>query len=843
MSRPPSDRTAYTSLPASTSSSSLQTISLASPPHQAESKTSGSLFSSLANVWSGLRAQADGFLRGVGASAGGGGVENGRVGEKRERVDDGATHGVSAEKSERRKRRKLERQQQLLAAEDFLFDGVPPLMPPISQASPLPGSRFGYLSPSSHFSSSSPIASRSALHPSSSPEMTRASLRPYADPSYADALMHAASTGEAILPSIAEDEALSPPAGRSSAASERAGLRSLSGRRKLSVQGIPSAPEAKTSAVAARYGHGRTQSYAAGSSAGITLPSPRHVHFAPPTVPSSTSLPNLASIADAAGTSMSPKTPRRSGAFRSSKSPASSSASKKRTTSQSKQVGSILFGDADLGSDVTRVWKEAKDEERRKKEELRMLREGREKETQERRERRIRELEEEVSRLKGELSAQKPPPVSFPKSPRVSAPPPPPPAPPPPPIGRPHPLLLSARQSLKATPPRPSQVISSKLKRRLSTLGGEGSGVDMGAFLEELDGKRGRLRKVGLPVQRKSEEKKESGGGELGEVLQRAFARKFSGTASPSTPHLPTSRSSFNLSSRTGDAKNPDWTSPRASRMGHSQSHPAALASLAAVDEVPPVPPLPAQPIFVPSTSTRAASTYASKLPPRSSSLVSTSTTIYGEAVSNDIPASSAPAPVFATAMVASSSISPSASLDSLAGMTSAPPESLPSQPVAPQTPRAAQEPDEAKEKAASARLSSARRRSGDGSPLPGLEVGRARPVTPGRAKAKRLSLQEQGSGGTKRSRGEEQEDGEDEVLLVDRPSQARAKSSRTPSKAAKATALARAPSSASSPAMNRRTPTRSNDNEEERYEDFEEGILSGVGVKEVNSGRVFGRA
>lgn len=120
-------------------------------------------------------------------------------------------------------------------------------------------------------------------------------------------------------------------------------------------------------------------------------------------------------------------------------------------------------------------------------------------------------------------NASRPSLVSFPKSPRSSFPPPPPP-PPPPPIGRPHPLLLSARQQLKATPPRPSASTQSKMKRRLSTLGGEGSTIDMGKFLEELGGKRGRLRKVGLPeLGRKREVRREEEGGELGEILRTDF--------------------------------------------------------------------------------------------------------------------------------------------------------------------------------------------------------------------------------------------------------------------------------------------------------------------------------
>ncbi|GAA6033687.1 hypothetical protein JCM8097_004382 [Rhodosporidiobolus ruineniae] len=806
-----SDRSRYAQLPQSRpSTSSFRSVSLSSPPANTADhppRQSSFLFSSLSSVWSGLKAaagvQAEGFWRGVGASGVG---EAANVGEKRERADDGAEGAKRSDRDRKGKRRRME-EQHLAVEGDFLFDGVPPLMPPISHASPMPN-RTTYASSSSHFSSS-PVELRSALPPTSSPEARRRALRPYADQQghdYEETLMHAVSSAESILPTGTEPA----PSRRSFASPDgQSGLPSLSGRRKVSVQGIPAAPEASTSALAGRgYKHSRAQSshaYSAGYyaplSTGVPLPNPRHVHFAPiPSLPGSTSLPNLASIAGSAPTSReaskSPKTPRRSAPSPSSRSTSSSSAKKgKSPKPTTPQVASVLFG-----NDMAQVWSTAKQEEaaRKREEEERRVREGRERETQERREKRIRELEEEVGRLKGELSAKKEP-ASFPKSPRASFPPAPPP-PPPPPVGRPHPLLLSIRQSLKATPPRPSQSNASKQKRRLSTLGGEGSAVDMGAFLEELGGRRGKLRKVGLPEMRKREGGK---GGELEDVLlsdrlqppaERAFARKFAHTASPSTPRLASSRSNLDFRTLDRDVKKPEWTSPRPSAstsgLTHSVSHPVGLAELAAV---------PPQPVFHPSSSS------SSRPPPRSSSLAvpSTETTVFGTALSTDLPAPSLPAPV-----PVSASISPSLSTDSLAALTSAPPE-LPMSSVAAgaATPARPATPDEA----ASQRLSSARRRSGDGSPLPGLEMGRRRPMTPGRAR------------------------GTTPAFKDIQPPASSTSTSKTPRKS---------PSSAAAATAKKRKAATPKTPREERYEEFEEEVLySGQGGKEPEPGRVFGRA
>ncbi|GAA5877131.1 hypothetical protein JCM8547_008967 [Rhodosporidiobolus lusitaniae] len=844
-----SDRSLYTSLPPSISSSSLNTVALSPPSNTFSASTTGAtgFWGGISSVWAGLKqaagAQVEGFWRGAGSWE----VEGGRVGEKRERLESGGAGG-----ERKGKKRRVEQQQQGYEG-DFLFDGVPPLMPPYSHASPLPPTA-AYASSSCHLSSS-PIASRSASHPSSSPEASRRALRPYTNPSYADVLMHAAETSEDILPPL--------PSTSSRNSAEQGGLRSLSGRRKLSVQGVPSATNATTSALAGTgggkqvytRGHGRTQSHAvsaSGLSSGVPLPNPRHVHFAP--IPSSTSLPNLAVLSGSGSSSKSPKTPRKStSSSSSSKSPSSSSA-------KTPPVSSVLLGD-----DVSLVWARAKEEEKRKKEDEKRRREGREREVQERRERRIRELEGEVEKLKGELSAKKAPPPSsslLPKSPRASFPPPPPP-PPPPPIGKPHPLLLSARQSLKSTPPRPST--SSSFKRRLSTLGGEGSNVDMGAFLEELGGKRGRLRKVGMPdLERRKREKRERDGegGELGEVLQRAFARKFSGTASPSTPgkHLPTSRSTFNLSSHASHLKNPDWSSPRPSsaRLPSSRSQPTGLSSLVRSTSassklhIPPVPPLPPQPFFTSS---------GAHPPPRSSSLVSTETTVFGTAVTTDeVTVAAGPATVSSSTLT---SISPSASTDSLAALTSAPPEvstsavappqgvtfpssRLPATPVGSTSSTNKEEKvDPSASASASERLSRARRRSGDGSPLPGLDLGRARPVTPGRAKKARKTMSSDaakvvstpGGGGSakKRSRTGEEGEEEDELILVSQtPRSSKGKGKEREKKVG---------SSSPSSAKKRRTPSRKDTAHDGAYDVLEEGVLTGFGGREQDGRRVFGRA
>ncbi|BGP12153.1 hypothetical protein JCM10213_004718 [Rhodosporidiobolus nylandii] len=813
MSRPPSDRS-YARVPPSTSSTSLNTAALLSSPltsrTAAEPARPGLFsFSSLAGVWTGLKqaagAEVGGFWRAVGGGVGGTAEGERRVGDKRESMRDGREEGRAD--GERRKRRRTE---QIPQGGELLFDGVPPLMPPISHASPLPPATT-YSS-----SSSSPAASRRSAH-SSSPETSRSirrrDLRPYTDSGYEDTLMRSVGEGEDILPPLTSSSSFPAVGGGRNSTDlhsyddgSSSGLRSLSGRRKLSVSDAPSGPVASTSALAGRpyahpapreQAHSRTQSYAGPPGAGVQLPSARHVHFAP--MPGSASLPNLASLSSSSGKSpdKSPKTPRRS--TNSTVAGPSPSSSLLRSAPQ---VASMLLGEEPFAREVSAVWARAKEEERARKEAEMRERERMERETRERRERRIRELESEVERLKGELAKPAPPP-SLPKSPRVSFPPPPPP-PPPPPVGKPHPLLLSVRRSLKATPPRPL-ASSSKLKRRASTLGGEGAGVEMGAFLEELGGGRGRLRKVGLPEERRREKEKGKGG-ELGEVLQRAFARKFANTASPSTPRLASSRSTL-------DIRKPEWTSPRPSRspgLSSSRSHPADLSSLAGgiSPEVPPVPPLPPQPVFT--------ATATAHPPPRTTSLAvpSTETTVFGEALSTDLPAVSAPAPV--------AGMSPSTSLDSLAGMTSAPPDPEPDSP----------EQQQEQEQAAGERLSRARRRSGDGSPLPGLDLGRTRPTTPARGKARRTPSSS--SGGKKRSAAQETEsEEEDEVVVLVTPPYA-PHSTATPAK------TKRGPPTRSAQKKQRRSPRK----EEQDFGALGEAdVLTGYGANAADPSKVFGRA
>ncbi|GAA5974376.1 hypothetical protein JCM11641_005244 [Rhodosporidiobolus odoratus] len=886
-------------VPPTTSSHSLASIAAASsPPNPPQAVHTASLgggllehftFTSLAGVWTGLtRAvgnEVGGFWRGVG-------TQNGANAPGHERDEE---HG-----GRERKRRRTGR-----GAPDgeVLFDSVPSPIPPISQTSPLPP-----LDPSS-----SPAQSRrsSSLSPEMTRQKRRRDLRPYAlrrghSATYDDVLMRGIEDGEDILPplpsSSSSKSASSTATGKHLTSPDQAGLRSLSGRRKLSLDGAPKGTAASsTPALSGRpyakvgkggnegerkeAGHGRTQSLSHGGPAsrdvGVPLPAARHVHFAP--MPGSSSLPNLASLAptqEASSYGRSPHTLARSTSHAST-SPAS--AHKRRT--RSPPVSPVLFGDSNLDSAVAEVWRQAREEEREKREEEKRTKERVEQEKRERREKRIRELEEEVGRLKGELSKPPRPAATLPpKSPRQTRPsashPPPPPAPPPPPIGRPHPLLQSIRASLKATPPRASSSNASKLRRRASTLGGPGGeGVDMGAFLKELGGGRGRLRKVGLPEigrERKRIEVEGGGGGELEGVLQRAFARKFAGTASPSTPRFPSSRSTINLRETT-----PEWTSPRRSTtstsaglslsLAQSQSQPVGLSSLSARSHTPPLPP---QPVFVPSLADSSSSVSVSAPPhppPRTSSLyasssIQTETTVFGQALSTDTPAAALPAPITASVSVFTSTSTTSIplttstsndSIDSLShlNLPSAPPETPPpptprptaSSSTAP-TAQISEQTGSSTGANASARLDEARKRSGDGSPLPGLKSGKGR-GTPASARRKmqlsgmRGRAETERSGGERereRERGKKVEEEEDQVVLVLMPEEASGVVLKGGTK--------------------RTTPTAINSDDQEKEkggnekkkkkvrtdqdEDFgEEAVLKGHGMKEVERGRVFGRA
>ncbi|GAA5905234.1 hypothetical protein JCM5296_000974 [Sporobolomyces johnsonii] len=676
--------------PRSTSASSLQSIDPSTPASTsagAAPKPSGFIFNSLSSVWSGLKAAAGvevaGFLKAV---HGGGPVdETAHAGDKRARLGNDEGQGNGSGKTRMEKRRKVNVQ------EDLLFDQVPPLMTPISQARPVA---------TAYELSSSPVA-----YLSSSPEATRNHLRPYANPSYADELMYGDFTE-------ASSSSALPPSRRSV---DQGGVRSLSGRRKLSVQGVPTAIDTATTTATANTTattrHARSQSQAQGRDRAQA----HHVHFA---FPSSSSLPNLAAVANKSMTT--PKKGKDNGKGK-----------------EKEQVGNILLGES--GGRVSRAWKEAKEEEKRASDK-----------------RKIEQLESEVKRLKGELSTRSPAPLPLPpRSPfksRRSAPPPPPP-PPPPPVGHPlssvprnaHPVLFTARASLKATPPRP--------KRRASAIGGAegGSAMDMEAFLDELGAKRGKLRKVGLPKEKSAEDlRREKGGAaEMSEVLQRAFARKFAranGLSSPSFSHT----TPFASSKASSSLHPPDWSSPHTSFLT-SRSHPTNLSSLGR--SVSPAP-VPSQPVFhsagqsslqVPSTSA------ATGRLPRSTSLNASieTTTVFGQALSTDdavftTPSSSSHSrPLYHPAQQPiSAALSPSLSASSL---PSAPPEPTPISSLPPLHHQPSISPDcsppqpSADSTAASARLSAARRRSNDGQPLPGLELGTKRPVTPGRGK-KRLS-------------------------------------------------------------------------------------------------------
>lgn len=265
----------------------------------------------------------------------------------------------------------------------------------------------------------------------------------------------------------------------------------------------------------------------------------------------------------------------------------------------------------------------------------------------------------------------------------------------------------------------------------------------MGAFLSELSGKRGKLRKVGLPKEKTREDLRSAGGDGQGlnEVLDRAFKRKFAranGAPSPITPHvLPSSRSFANLpSSSAARPPVPDW-SPLPNRslrpMGMltaSQSVPGDLASLAQSRQPArsPLRPLPEQPVFQRD----------GPLPPRSSSLAatqeSTVTTVFGVAISTEQAvqpgaSTSSTTSSASQATVSHAMISPCLSSSSL---PSAPPE------LSPPQAQPAQQSAKPVKVAQDSPLATHRRPSlSPGEKLPGLELGRDRPITPGRRRAK----------------------------------------------------------------------------------------------------------
>lgn len=246
----------------------------------------------------------------------------------------------------------------------------------------------------------------------------------------------------------------------------------------------------------------------------------------------------------------------------------------------------------------------------------------------------------------------------------------------------------------------------------------------MSACLSELGAKRDKLRKVGLPRTRTQDELRRTSGagsstnGELKEVLSRAFQRKFAranGAPSPATPRV-ASGSSLRLPTA------PEWSPlplapPRAEASGlsASQSVPGDLSALARSRA-----PLRHLPAAQPSSNC------AQLPPPRTSSLaapgVCTETTVFGLALSTDEPrvVPSRPAPLAPV----TAGMSPSLGHSSL---PSAPPEPLsPPEPAAPA------------ETAPWARAG----RSSPRDKLPGLGIGRSRPVTPARRRAQQQQQQ-----------------------------------------------------------------------------------------------------
>jgi len=237
----------------------------------------------------------------------------------------------------------------------------------------------------------------------------------------------------------------------------------------------------------------------------------------------------------------------------------------------------------------------------------------------------------------------------------------------------------------------------------------------------------------------------------LSDRIEKAFARKFAhtnGLASPSfnTP-IQSSKSYNNL-------QIPQWSTSRHSPLTKSQTQPNGLSSVETTNP-------PSQPVF--KTSSPASDVNVSRHP-RSTSLVSTETTVFGQALTSEIssttghsrrPSQTSNIPASKLPLASSSTsraLSPSASYASL---PSAPPEeadsmtrspnitsnetslephppiiaTTPAQSTSPKSPNKEQLAD-----SASKRLSAARKRSSLEN-LPGLDAGIKRPITPGRAK------------------------------------------------------------------------------------------------------------
>lgn len=379
-----------TSLSRDRSTSSLQTVHLSPPRTQepAHSTTKSVFsFSSLSDVWSSLKAAATveiaGLLRGLSEDGGGAegrrqtGNDGARAGDKRER-EGGGVQGRQSRNGERRSKRR-----RVQPGDDLLFDGgasdgsswafsegevesshfcaraVPPLMPPISQAGPLP---------SSHSYDSLVSSPESRRNPSTSPFSSRHPARPSEDSTYADQLLHAATTDEGLSSSLAPRQSHDT----SSRSGDGSGLRPLSGKRRVDPAGprasASTSAASSTSALAARGLHRRGESHSLAAAGRHPAPLQNHVHFA--TLPSSTSMPNLASSSGAS----SPKTPGKG------------KGKARDREREREEVGTILLGEA--AHQVERMWRNEKEKDRSR--------------------RRIEELEEEVQRLKGQVSPSLP---------------------------------------------------------------------------------------------------------------------------------------------------------------------------------------------------------------------------------------------------------------------------------------------------------------------------------------------------------------------------------------------------------------------------------------------------
>ncbi|GAA5981107.1 hypothetical protein JCM10908_003988 [Rhodotorula pacifica] len=462
------------------STSSSRPLPATDSTNAATEASHGFFFSSLSDVWTGLKAAAahevGEFVKGLSGGEQDEVEQDAKVGGKRKR-DEQTTGtqrtGQEQERTQQQKRRKRDN----AAVDDFLFDGVPPLMPPIAHSS-MSGKRknpdFGEQTASS--SSRVPAASsRSSTSPSAYRRLLPWSSR--GDSAYEDELMRSKNEGEGLSSTSAL--AQRPSSGifnrkdASGSAVQSESTKSQSVRASSSSNSLSGSAIAK--AVWSSWSF--SQHLLAGGSSSTST---------------STSAPELGSL--------QAKTSRRS------------------------LADELAANDIKLShalQEVAQTWEAAKQADQ-PVEQLR-----------------IAALEAEVKALRNELSVQRAfnsPASAFAKAPRVSAAPP----PPPPPVGRPNPTLLTARAQLRATPERPN--------RRHSTMGGVPLGLDMTKFMSEVGDKRQKLRRFGLPKEKTQEELRRervsAREGTGNESLQRALKRKqyqrSNGPPAPMTPYTST---------------------------------------------------------------------------------------------------------------------------------------------------------------------------------------------------------------------------------------------------------------------------------------------------------------